>query len=331
MNLTILGTGSWGTALAQTFSVNFENVLLWGINKEVVDTINTQNKNTKYFPEIILNKNIKATLSLEEAISFSKIIIIAIPTQAIRETLRKIGISFLKNKIFISASKGIEISSLKLISQIIKEETYLPEENIFVLSGPSFAKEVALGLPTAVTLAGDLKKAEELQMFLNTENFRTYITDDIKGVEVGGAVKNVIAIATGISDGLCLGNNARAGLITRGLYEMTKVATFFGGRKETLYGLSGMGDLVLTATGDLSRNRKFGNLIGQGISINQALKKVGQVVEGYKTVKALKKLVLEKNIELPITDAVYSVLYENLSPKEAVKILMSRQPKKEFD
>lgn len=331
MNLTILGTGSWGTALAQTFSVNFENVLLWGINKEVVDTINTQNKNTKYFPEIILNKNIKATLSLEEAISFSKIIIIAIPTQAIRETLRKIGISFLKNKIFISASKGIEISSLKLISQIIKEETYLPEENIFVLSGPSFAKEVALGLPTAVTLAGDLKKAEELQMFLNTENFRTYITDDVKGVEVGGAVKNVIAIATGISDGLCLGNNARAGLITRGLYEMTKVATFFGGRKETLYGLSGMGDLVLTATGDLSRNRKFGNLIGQGISINQALKKVGQVVEGYKTVKALKKLVLEKNIELPITDAVYSVLYENLSPKEAVKILMSRQPKKEFD
>ncbi|HIE58425.1 MAG TPA: NAD(P)-dependent glycerol-3-phosphate dehydrogenase [Persephonella sp.] len=331
MNLTILGTGSWGTALAQTFSVNFENVLLWGINKEVVDTINTQNKNTKYFPEIILNKNIKATLSLEEAISFSKIIVIAIPTQAIRETLRKIGISFLKNKIFISASKGIEISSLKLISQIIKEETYLPEENIFVLSGPSFAKEVALGLPTAVTLAGDLKKAEELQMFLNTENFRTYITDDIKGVEVGGAVKNVIAIATGISDGLCLGNNARAGLITRGLYEMTKVATFFGGRKETLYGLSGMGDLVLTATGDLSRNRKFGNLIGQGISINQALKKVGQVVEGYKTVKALKKLVLEKNIELPITDAVYSVLYENLSPKEAVKILMSRQPKKEFD
>lgn len=331
MNLTILGTGSWGTALAQTFSVNFENVLLWGINKEVVDTINTQNKNTKYFPEIILNKNIKATLSLEEAISFSKIIVIAIPTQAIRETLRKIGISFLKNKIFISASKGIEISSLKLISQIIKEETYLPEENIFVLSGPSFAKEVALGLPTAVTLAGDLKKAEELQMFLNTENFRTYITDDIKGVEVGGAVKNVIAIATGISDGLCLGNNARAGLITRGLYEMTKVATFFGGRKETLYGLSGMGDLVLTATGDLSRNRRFGNLIGQGISINQALKKVGQVVEGYKTVKALKKLVLEKNIELPITDAVYSVLYENLSPKEAVKILMSRQPKKEFD
>lgn len=331
MNLTILGTGSWGTALAQTFSVNFENVLLWGINKEVVDTINTQNKNTKYFSEIILNKNIKATLSLEEAISFSKIIIIAIPTQAIRETLRKISISFLKNKIFISASKGIEISSLKLISQIIKEETYLPEENIFVLSGPSFAKEVALGLPTAVTLAGDLKKAEELQMFLNTENFRTYITDDIKGVEVGGAVKNVIAIATGISDGLCLGNNARAGLITRGLYEMTKVATFFGGRKETLYGLSGMGDLVLTATGDLSRNRKFGNLIGQGISINQALKKVRQVVEGYKTVKALKKLVLEKNIELPITDAVYSVLYENLSPKEAVKILMSRQPKKEFD
>lgn len=331
MNLTILGTGSWGTALAQTFSINFRNVLLWGINKEVIDTINTQNKNTKYFPEIILNKNIKATLSLQEAISFSKIIIIAIPTQAIRETLRKVGVSFFKNKIFISASKGIEISGLKLVSQIIKEETCLPEEKIFVLSGPSFAKEVALGLPTAVTLAGDLKEVEKLQKFLNTENFRTYITDDIKGVEVGGAVKNVIAIATGVSDGLGLGNNARAGLITRGLYEMTKIATIFRGKKETLYGLSGMGDLVLTATGDLSRNRKFGNLIGQGLSVSQALKEVGQVVEGYKTVKALRRLVLEKNIELPITEAVYSVLYENLSPKEAVKMLMSRRLKKEFD
>ena len=331
MNLTILGTGSWGTALAQVLSKNFDKVLLWGKNEDVVNEINTKNKNLKYCKDILLNDNIKATLSLEEAISFSEIIIIAIPTQVIRQTLKKVDKNIFKNKIFISASKGIEISSLKLISQIIKEETLLPEKNIFALSGPSFAKEVAMGLPTALTLAGDLETGENLQKLLSTETFRTYITDDIKGVEVGGAVKNVIAIATGVSDGLKLRNNARAGLITRGLYEMTKIALLFGGRKETLYGLSGMGDLVLTATGDLSRNRKFGIFIGQGYSVEEALKKVGQVVEGYKTVKALKKLAVDKGIELPITQVVYDVLYENLSPKEAVKILMSREPKREFD
>ncbi len=331
MNLTILGTGSWGTALAKVFSVNFENILLWGINEEVVNFINQKHKNPKYCPDVNLDKNIKATLNLEEAVKFSKIIIIAIPTQVIRETLKKVNKDLFKNKILISASKGIEISTLKLISQIVKEEIDLPEENIFALSGPSFAKEVALGLPTAITLAGNLKKAEEIQKLLTTETFRTYITDDIKGVEVGGAVKNVIAIATGVSDGLGLGNNARAGLITRGLYEMTKVAKIFGGKKETLYGLSGMGDLVLTATGDLSRNRRFGIYIGQGLSVNNALEKVGQVVEGYKTVKALEKLSKEKNIDLPITEAVYNVLYNGLNPKEAVKLLMTRQPKKEFD
>jgi len=331
MNLTILGSGSWGTALAQTFSVNFESVLIWGKDKTTIDSINSENKNRKYLPEINLNKNIKATLSLDEAISFSNIVIIAIPTQVIRKVLKEIKNFNLDNKIFISASKGIEISSLKLISQVLKEELNILQENIFALSGPSFAKEVALGLPTAITLAGDIEKAKELQKFLNTKSFRTYITDDIVGVEVGGAVKNVIAIATGISDGLKLGNNARAGLITRGLYEMTKISNIFGGKRETLYGLSGMGDLVLTATGDLSRNRRFGIYIGEGHSVDNALKKVGQVVEGYKTVKALKQLSSEKNVELPITNVVYDVLYNSLHPKEAVKILMSRQPRKEFD
>ncbi|RMD45298.1 MAG: NAD(P)-dependent glycerol-3-phosphate dehydrogenase [Aquificota bacterium] len=263
-------------------------------------------------------------------IKLSKIIIIAIPVQEIKGLIKKIKSLYIKDKIFISASKGIDIETLKPVSEIIHKELSIKKENVFVLSGPSFAKEVALGLPTAITLAGEICKGKEIQKLLNTENFRLYITEDIKGVEIGGAVKNVIAIATGISDGLNLGNNARAALITRGLYEMTKLAYIFGGKIETLYGLAGLGDLVLTATGNLSRNRKLGLLLGKGLNLEKALKEIGQVVEGIKTVKAIRKIKEKYNLELPISETVYKILYENLSPKDAVKLLMSRQPKKEF-
>ncbi|NPA53743.1 MAG: NAD(P)-dependent glycerol-3-phosphate dehydrogenase [Aquificae bacterium] len=325
--LSIIGSGSWGTALAQAFSKNFKEVYLWGRDKEVIDSLNKNHENPKYLTGIKLSKNIKGLTDINEAFEKGDIIIIAVPTQRIRETLKNVYISL--EKPVISASKGIEISTLKLISQIIEEILKIKKENIFVLSGPSFAKEVALGLPTAVTLAGEEKKAEKLQNVLNTPSFRLYISEDVTGVQIGGAVKNIIAIATGASDGLGLGDNARAGLITRGLYEMTKIAKIFGGKPETLYGLSGLGDLVLTATGNLSRNRTFGYLLGKGLSIEKAFKKVGQVVEGAKTVKAIKQLAEKHNVELPISEVVYQVIYENLSPKEAVKILMNRQPKKE--
>ncbi len=326
--LSILGSGSWGTALAQAFSKNFENVLIWGRDEKTVEDINVRKVNEKYLPEIKLSPNISASTDINTVFSQGDIVIIAVPTQRVREVLEKVSNKKI-NKPVISASKGIEISTLKLVSQIIEDVLDIEKENIFVLSGPSFAKEVALGLPTAVTLAGEEKFAEKLQGILNTNTFRLYVSTDINGVQIGGAVKNIIAIATGASDGLGLGNNARASLITRGLYEMTKIAKLFGGKPETLYGLSGLGDLVLTATGDLSRNRTFGYLLGKGLSIEEAFKKVGQVVEGAKTVKAIKQLAEKHNIELPISEVVYKVIYENLSPKEAVKILMNREPKKE--
>ncbi|WP_456402110.1 NAD(P)H-dependent glycerol-3-phosphate dehydrogenase [Persephonella sp.] len=325
--LTVVGAGSWGTALAQAFSGNFNEVIIWGRDKTVLNSINKERKNKKYLPEVLLSKNIIGEENLNKAISSGDIIIIAVPTQSIREVLSQVS-SPIKVPI-ISASKGIEIKTLKLISQIILDLVDVNPELVFSLSGPSFAKEVAVGLPTAVTLAGNIGIGEQLQEILNTENFRLYITEDIIGVEIGGAVKNVIAIATGASDGLGLGNNARASLITRGLFEMTKVAKIFGGKPETLYGLAGLGDLVLTATGELSRNRRFGILLGKGLSVEEALKDVGQIVEGVKTVEALKKIQEKTDVELPISEVVYRVIYKGLSPQEAVKILMGRQPKRE--
>ncbi len=327
-NLSIIGAGSWGTALAQAFSENFKNVYIWGRDIDTIESINKHHENIRYLKGIKLRENIFGLTDINEAFSKGDIIIIAVPTQRVREVLEKVSLDI--DKPVISASKGIEISTLKLVSEIIKETLQLKEENIFVLSGPSFAREVAQGLPTAVTLAGEENKVEELQSILNTQSFRLYISGDIIGVQIGGAVKNIIAIATGASDGLGLGHNARAGLITRGLYEMTKIAKLFGGKPETLYGLSGLGDLVLTATGELSRNRTFGYLLGKGFSIEEAFKKVGQVVEGAKTVKAIKQLADKHKIELPISEVVYNVIYNSLSPREAVKILMNRQPKKEY-
>ena len=327
-SLAVIGSGSWGTALAQVFSEKFEKVYIWGRSKEVVDSINEEKENKKYLKGIRLRENISAFTDVKKVFREGEIIIIAVPTQHIRDVLT--DVDFPVEKPVISASKGIEIDTLKLISEVIYESLKIEKRLIFALSGPSFAKEVALGLPTAVTLGGEISLGEKLQMTLNTQSFRLYLNEDIKGVQIGGAVKNVIAIATGASDGLGLGNNARAGLITRGLYEMTKVAKVFGGKPQTLYGLSGMGDLVLTATGELSRNRKFGFLLGKGYSVEKALKEVGQVVEGVKTVKALKILMEKNDVDLPISDVVYRVVYEGFSPKEAVKTLMSRQPKKEL-
>jgi len=326
-NLAILGSGSWGTALAQAFSEKFENVTIWGRNPDVINCINKKRENPEYLPGIPLKKNIYADEDLQRVFKKGDIVIIAVPTQSIRDILK--NIDFPVEKPVISASKGIEIQSLKLISEVILETLLIDKDLVFVLSGPSFAKEVAMGLPTAVTLAGEISLGEKIQNTMNTNSFRLYLNDDIKGVQIGGAVKNVIAIATGASDGLGLGNNARAGLITRGLFEMTKVAKIFGGKPQTLYGLSGMGDLVLTATGELSRNRKFGFLLGKGLPVQKALKEVGQVVEGAKTVKAIKKIIDEKNIDLPISEVVFRVVYEDLSPSEAVSILMNRQPKRE--
>ena len=328
MVLSVIGAGSWGTALAQIFSEKFEEVLIWDRNEDVVNSINTKRENFKYFPNLKLNQNIKASSDLNNVYEKGNLVIVAIPVQYIREVLKNIQSD--KQKSVLTASKGIEIKTLKLPTDVISEVLGLSPKNVMALSGPSFAKEVFKGLPTAVTLAAEPCIGEKTQEVLNSEHFRVYLSFDIKGVEIGGAVKNVIAVATGISDGLGLGNNARASLITRGLYEMSKIANIYNANPQTLYGLSGLGDLVLTATGDLSRNRKFGILFGKGKSVDEALKEVGQVVEGIETVKAVKKLQEKYDLDLPISNAVYKTIYEGLNPKEAVRFLMKRELKREF-
>lgn len=328
MVLGVVGAGSWGTALAHILAENFDSVLIWDINTDILNDIQHYGVNRLYHPDITLSSKIKPEYSLQNLVDICEIIIIAIPTQYIRQTLS--GIKVDGEKVFISASKGIEIESLKLVSDVLQESLNIEKSYIYALSGPSFAKEVIRGLPTALTLAGEIEKGKKLQKLLNVSTFRVYLSDDIIGVEVGGAIKNVIAIACGISDGLGMGNNARASLITRGLFEISKVVKVYGGNPQTVYGLSGLGDLVLTATGDLSRNRTFGVLIGKGFSIPDAEKEVKQIIEGKTTVEAVNRIRNNHNIQLPISEMVYKIIYQGLNPKDAVSYLMGRDLKTEF-
>ncbi|MEZ0323371.1 MAG: NAD(P)H-dependent glycerol-3-phosphate dehydrogenase [Hydrogenothermaceae bacterium] len=328
MKLGVIGAGSWGTALAQVLSENFKEVYIWDKDVEVLDSIREDRINRKYHPDIKLKDNINPVYNIQEVFDSCQTVVIAIPTQFIRDTIKNVKLG--KVEYVISASKGIEISTLKLVSDIITESLNIDKSNVYALSGPSFAKEVIMGLPTAITLAGDIKDGRELQHKLSRPTFRVYLSDDIVGVEVGGAIKNVIAIACGISDGLGMGNNARASLITRGLYEITKIIKVYSGNPQTAYGLSGLGDLVLTATADLSRNRTFGYLIGKGMSIKEAEKEVKQVIEGKSTVEAVYRIKNIYNVELPISEMVYKILYDSLNPQDAVYYLMSRDLKTEF-
>ena len=322
MRFFILGGGRWGTALATHLDRLGHEVLVYDINKEVISKIN-EGKHP-YIEGITFN-NVKGTTKISEISEF-KNVIYAIPTQVIEDVIKDIE---LKNKNFISASKGIHLKKLKRISEIVKE--FHNDVNFFVLSGPSFAEEVSKGLPTAVVLGYENKEvALELQRAINSKNFRVYLNSDITGVELGGALKNVIAIAVGVSDGLGYGYNARSALITRGIHEMARIGEALGARRETFFGLSGAGDLILTATSDLSRNRTFGKLIGGGLSVDEALKKIGQTVEGIKTAEAVYKIVKEKNIYAPVCTAVYEIV-KGENPKRVADRLLENPPREEFE
>ena len=322
MRIGIIGGGAWGSALAHTFAKK-HSVLVYDRDPQKVELINKGIYPAE--PTLKINPTVRGTNNFEEVIQFGDIVVISVPAQAVREVLIKFPKEF--QKPIINTSKGIEIKTFKRISEIVKE--LLPKAEYFVLSGPSFAKEVVQEKPTAVVLSGfNTEKGKELQKELNLENFRIYFNPDVVGVELGGALKNVVAIAVGICDGLELGLNARSALITRGLKEMAFLGEKLGAKRDTFYGLSGLGDLVLTATGDLSRNRTLGLLIGKGHSVEKALKKL-KTVEGYHTVRAVYQISKKLNLELPIMETVYRVLYQNLNPKEAVKILTNRQPKEE--
>lgn len=328
-NITVLGGGSWGTALANLLATNGHNVTIWAREIDVCQSINASNINSVFLPDIKLSKSLTATTSLEEALKETSLIISVVPSQYLRPIIIE-ALTYLNpnNTIpIVSATKGIEESTLMTASSIIKEATKGSDSYpVAVLSGPTFAKEVALGVPSCIACAGDtMELAETIQKVFSNDFFRVYTNTDLIGVEVGGAVKNVIALASGISNGLGFGYNTRAALITRGLVEMKTLGIAMGGLEATFYGLSGMGDLILTATGELSRNYTVGTRLGKGEKLEDVIKSMNMVAEGVKTCKGVVALAKKHNVEMPITDKIFKVLYEGLSPKEGVLSLMTRE------
>lgn len=331
--ISVLGAGSWGTALAFVLAENGHDTLLWSHRQDQADEINQQATNTKYLGEIKLPEALKATSDIEKAISHSPVIVLAVPTKAFREVIQEFLPFLTEPKTFVHVSKGIEPDSLKRISQIIEEE--IPQnkrQNIVVLSGPSHAEEVVLRHPTTVTAASsDLTAAELVQDLFMNEYFRVYTNEDVIGVELGGALKNVIALAAGIVDGLGYGDNAKAALITRGLAEISRLGGKMGAEPYTFIGLTGMGDLIVTCTSVHSRNWRAGNLLGKGKSLEEVLSDMGMVVEGVRTTKAAYQLSKQYEIDMPITSALYEVLFEGLSPRKGVDRLMLRTKKHELE
>lgn len=331
--ITVFGAGSWGTALAIVLAENGHDTLLWTHRENQANEINEQHTNVKYLPNITLPQNLKATSSMKEAVDHSSIFVMAIPTKAIREVCDSIQTVLNKKVLLTHVSKGIEPNTLLRISEILTEE--LPSqyiEDIVVLSGPSHAEEVVLHHPTTITAASsNLKSAEIMQDIFMNQYFRVYSSDDVIGVEIGGALKNVIALAAGISDGLKYGDNAKAALITRGLAEITRLGVKMGGNPFTFAGLTGMGDLIVTCTSVHSRNWRAGNMLGKGKDLETVLNEMGMVVEGVRTTKAAYQLAKKYNVSMPITEALYDVLFNNKNPKEAVDSLMLRMKKREID
>lgn len=326
MNISIIGAGSWASAIADFLSKE-NKVLMYARNIEDVNNINNFHINKKYFDYLKLSENIKATNNLEKLLD-NDIIINAIPTQSIREVLEKIK-DRLDNKILINLSKGIELKSYKRVSEIIKELntncTYA------VLTGPSHAEEVIKKMPIALVCAcEDEEVAKKIQNLCSKDYLRVYTSTDVIGCEIGGAIKNVLAFGIGMVTGLGFGDNTKAAIMTRGIYEMNKFAVSQGANPKSINGLCGIGDLIVTATSMHSRNNRCGILFGKGYSLEEACKKVKTVVEGIPTTKALYELSLKEKIELPITKEIYKVIFENSDPKKSVEILMNRDKKSEY-
>ncbi|MCL4537955.1 MAG: NAD(P)-dependent glycerol-3-phosphate dehydrogenase [Nitrospirae bacterium] len=326
--ISVIGAGSWGTTLASLLAEKGYDVTLWAHEKDLAERINRERINNIYLPDFAIPVNLKATHDIVEAVSNSRYILNVVPTQYIRSIFTQVKQYIRSEAIIISASKGIENDTLLTPSMILKEILGRP---VSTLSGPSFAKEVAAKLPTAVTLASEDRKAGLLlQEIFNTDYFRVYTHDDIIGVEVGGALKNVVAIAAGICDGLGLGHNSRAALITRGLSEITRLGISMNAREITFSGLSGLGDLVLTCTGPLSRNYTVGYKLGQGQKLSDIISQTRSVAEGVATTLSAYDLSKKYSIDMPITEQVYLTLYKEKPPKEAVRDLMNRTLKSEF-
>ncbi len=326
--IAVIGAGSWGTTLAGLLHEKGYDVALWAREQEVADEINTAGTNSLYFPGMDLPQGLRATSNIGEAVNKARYILNVVPTQFTRAVFQEAAGHISKDAVIISASKGIEQKTLLTVSEILASVT---GRKIAALSGPSFAKEVIKKYPTAVTLAAeDLDTALLLQEIFTTPFFRVYTHADIIGVELGGALKNVIAIASGISDGLGLGHSSRAALITRGLVEITRLGRAAGADPMTFSGLSGLGDLVLTCTGPLSRNYTVGINLGKGMKLSDILASTRSVAEGVATALSAYELSRKKQVEMPIVEQVYEVLYKDKDPETAVRSLMNRALKAEF-
>lgn len=326
--ISVIGAGSWGTTLACILSDKGYDVTLWVFEKDLAEAIQTQRINSTYLPDIVLPDSLKVTSSMEDALKKARYVVNAVPAQFTRAVFKNAAPYFIDEASIISVSKGIEKGTLLTVSSILKE---LTKHSVSVLSGPSFAKEVIQKLPTAVTLATEDKNTGlALQEIFNINNFRVYTHDDLIGAEIGGSLKNVMAIAAGIADSLGLGNNARASLITRGLIEMTRLGVAVGAKERTFSGLSGIGDLVLTCTSPLSRNYTVGIKLGQGLKLKEILSQTKSVAEGVATADSAFELSRKYAIEMPIIEQIHSVLYEEKDPVLAVKDLMERSLKSEF-
>lgn len=327
--ITVLGAGSWGTALAIHLADSGHDVLLWGNEAEHIRQLSEQRRNQQFLPGVEFPDSLQLTADLERALASPTWILMAIPSHAYRDFLHQHASLFSSDTGIAWASKGLEAGSSKLLHQVVAEE--LPHcKKVAVMSGPTFASEVARKLPTAITVASESESfSRRLSDDLHSGRFRVYLSPDMTGVELGGAVKNVLAIAAGAADGLGFGANTRAALITRGLAEMMRLGEAMGGNRETFMGLAGMGDLILTCTDDQSRNRRTGLLLAQGRSLDEIHAEIGQAIEGIKTAKEVVNLASKHAVEVPICEQVYNVLSEKCAIDSAVQALLSRKSSQE--
>ena len=333
MKIGVVGAGSWGTALANLLALKGFKIDLWVFEKEVKDQIETSRENAVFLPGVSLSNHIRPSNDIGEVVEGKDLVLVVVPSHVMRETAGKMRKHISTETVIVSASKGIENKTHLTMSGVLKDILHDIPENFFaVLSGPSFAREVVKKIPTVVAVASkDQKVACMVQRVFAAPYFRVYTNNDMIGVELGGAVKNVIAIASGIIEGLGLGLNTRAALITRGLTEIRRLGLKLGANPRTFAGIAGVGDLVLTCTGDVSRNHTVGKKIGEGMKLTEILSEMRMVAEGVKTAKSVYNLSRKLGVEMPISHEVYHILYDDISPKEAVNRLMTRDLKQELD
>ncbi|HEU4663501.1 MAG TPA: NAD(P)H-dependent glycerol-3-phosphate dehydrogenase [Dokdonella sp.] len=325
----VLGAGSWGTALAVQLARNGVPTTLWGRTPQAIVDMATTRRNARYLPDLELPEALQLSAAIEPVVRDAGTLLLAVPSHAFDDLLVAIAPWVAPGVGIAWATKGFDPASGRFLHELVAER--LPGHGAAVVTGPSFAREVALGLPTALTVhSADAAFARDVARALHSPRFRAYTGNDVLGAELGGAMKNVLAVATGVADGMQMGLNARAGLITRGLAEMLRLGNALGTRAETLMGLAGLGDLVLTCTGDLSRNRRLGLALGRGTPLAEAIAEIGQVVESVQTVDTVMKLADAHGVELPITALVQKVLHEELTPAEGMRALLAREQKPEY-